>query len=196
MIEVGVYKHPDKKYFVIQPRVLLKTETIERTFLGGPQNGAAFPEQVNNHSAEKWRQQYLVYWSSLLKDLQLDDPDQPMANAVAGGGITFSLPPSGGVAWLTVYFSKADKEVGCFVRLINKPLGHELYEQLLAMKEGIETELPFKVTWNDDRKVKRKMDIAGEWPPLNTPDVDTFFKETINAFINAFKPRLEQLTGN
>jgi hypothetical protein len=196
MIEVGVYKHPEQKYYVIQPRILLKTKTIERTYLGGAQDEPGITKPVPNNKVEEWRQQYLSYWNALLKELQLDDPDQPIANAVASGGITFSLPPSGGVAWLTVYFSKADKEVGCFVRLINKPLGHDLYEQLQAMKEDIETELPFKVNWYDDRKVKRKMDITEEWPPLNRPEVDVFFKETINAFINAFKPRLEQLTGN
>jgi uncharacterized protein YjfI (DUF2170 family) len=194
LVEVGVYKHPEEDYYVIQPRILLKTKTIERVYLREALEEAEIAKPASSNEVEEWRLQYLSYWSTLLKDLQLDDPDQPIANAVAAGGITFSLPPSGGVAWLTVYFSKADKEVGCFVRLVNKPIGHELYEGLQQMKDAIEGELPFSVTWDEDRKVKRKLAVEGNWPPLNNKQVDSFFKETINAFINAFKPRLEQLT--
>jgi hypothetical protein len=120
-----------------------------------------------------------------------------MANPVALGNITFPLPPSGGVAWITCYFSKQLNEVGCFIRLIDKPIGHDLYQSLSAEKESIEADIPFQIKWdNEKRMIIRCIQVTSEWPPVENTKVDQFFTETINGLINTFRPRLERLSGN
>jgi len=150
LLEVAVYKHTQKDFYIIQPRTLAKTQQINRDI------EYSFPHDVTtvttvttdpNSNKEEWRQQYKDYWTRFLANLTLDDPEQPIANPVSIGNITFSLPPSGAVAWITVYFSKQLKEIGCFLRIIDKPMGHELFQSLLGDKESIEADLPFPVYW-------------------------------------------------
>ena len=196
MVEVAVYKHAQKELFVIQPRTLAKTQQLKRDIdYSLPQEGITVTSGTTDK--EEWRQKYKDYWTRFLSTLTLDDPEQPMANPVAAGNITFSLPPSGAVAWITTFFYKQAKEVGCFLRLIDKPAGHDLYQSLLEDIGSIEADLPFKVKWDDERRmVIRCMQVTGEWPPVNEKSVDEFLAETINGLINSFRPRLERLSGN
>lgn len=197
LIEVAVFKHTEKDLFVIQPRTLAKTQQINRDIDYSYQQGVTEEILEPNKGTEDWRQQYKDYWTKFLNSLTLDDPEQPMANPVALGNLTFSLPPSGAVAWITTYFSKQHKEAGCFIRLINKPTGRELYQFLKEEKESIDADLPFPVEWDDNRRtIIRCMQVSGEWPPLNDEGVDIYLAETINGFVNTFRPRLERLSGN
>jgi hypothetical protein len=193
LIEVAVYKHTKKDYFMVQPRTLTKTQLVERTI----ESGSAIINQESEKDVEPWRQQYKEYWTGFLKTLTLDDPDQPVANPVAMGNLTFSLPPSGGVAWITTYFYKQNRNVGCYVRLINNPVGRDLYQSLLQEKEDIEADLSFPVEWNNNnRTIERWMHVESDWPPFDDDNVSKFFAETINALVNTFRPRLERLSGN
>lgn len=193
LIEVAVYKQTQKDYFIIQPRTLTKTQLVERAI----ESRATMIDQESEKDVEPWRQQYKEYWTGFLESLILDDPDQPIANPVAMGNLTFSLPPSGAVSWITTYFYKQNKNVGCYVRLINKPVGRELYQALLEEKEDIEADLPFPVEWNDNqRTIERWMSVKSDWPPFDDENVTNFFSETINALVNTFRHRLERLPGN
>lgn len=197
LIEVAVYKHVAKEFFIIQPRTLAKTQQINRPLemMVGYDSSDSIEESENN--LEPWRQQYKEYWTKFLDILKLDDPDQPIANPVAIGNLTFPLPPSGGVAWITTYFYKQHKSVGCYIRLINTPAGRNLYQALLEESEDIEEDLPFPVEWDDNRRtIERYMQVQSEWPPFDDENVTKFLSETINAFVNTFRPRLKRLSGD
>jgi hypothetical protein len=197
MIETAVYKHKTKDLFVIQPRTLIKTQVIERQI--DYANGIFAPsiEEKLGNQTDLWRQQYLEFWTKFIDSLTLDDPDQPLANPVPAGNITFSLPPSGAVAWITTFFYKAAKEVGCYIRLVNKPIGRELYQGLVDEKEEIEKDLPFKVLWDEEKRlIQRTRKIKSEWPPFDDESIVPFLSETVNGMVNAFRPRLERLSGN
>lgn len=193
LIEVAVYKHPESGFFFVQPRTLVKTQQIRREVDYGL---ARIPTDDPNGDKEEWRLKYKEYWTRFLVKLVLDDPEQPRPQPTALGNIFFPLPPSGGVAWVNVYFSKQHREVGCFLRICDKPVGQELFQSLNDDREGIEKDLPFDVEWDSGRRiVMRTKKITGEWPPLHDPRVDIFFVETINGLINTFRPRLKGLSG-
>lgn len=197
MIETAVYKHQKKNLFVIQPRTLIKTQVIERKI--EETNGISPPsiDEKAGNQTEPWRQQYFEFWTKFIDSLTLDDPDQPLPNPVSAGNITFSLPPSGAVAWITTFFYKLSKEVGCYIRLVNKPNGRELYQALVDEKEEIEKDLPFTVSWDDERRIiQRTRKVKTEWPPFNDESIVPFLNETINGMVNTFRPRLERLSGN
>ncbi|GAB6194366.1 PDDEXK family nuclease [Desulfocastanea catecholica] len=197
MIEVAVYKHTLEDMFVIQPRTLLKTQQLNRDIEYSLPHEITTVTSQTSSEKEEWRQKYKEYWTRFLSTLTLDDPEQPMANVTATGNLTFSLPPSGATAWITTFFYKQLKEVGCFVRLKNDPLGRELYQSLLEEKNSIEADLPFPVKWDEERRmIIRCMQVTGDWPPVNDKRVDEYLAETINGFTNTFRPRLERLSGN
>jgi len=163
LIETAVYKHTQKEYFIIQPRTLLKTQTIDRSvdYTYNSENPEGTADSDNNGTG--WRQEYREFWRRFLNKLSLDDPDQPIANPVSLGNLTFSLPPSGATAWITTFFYKRNKEVGCYVRLIKKPLGRELYQALAEDVDDIEADLPFPVDWDEERQmIHRSMNVEGE----------------------------------
>lgn len=191
MIETAVYKHRTKDLLVIQPRTLVRTQVLERAVKDKPD----FPTQEENVThQEAFRQQYFEFWKSFLDSLTLDDPDQPFANPARTGNITFPLPPSGSVAWITVFFYQANKEFGCYIRLNNKPSGKALYHALVEKRHDIERDLPFEVEWDDEKRIiQRTRTVNSEWPPLQDETVVAFFQETVNAMVNTFRPALENL---
>jgi len=106
------------------------------------------------------------------------------------------MPPSGSIAWVTTFFSKQEKEVGCFLRLRDEPTGRELYQSLLEEKDNIDADLDFPVKWDDTRRmIIRCRKVTGEWPPVNDKEVDSYLTETINGLVNVFRPRLARLSG-
>ena len=192
LLEVGVYRHPESDLKVIQPRVLAKTETIEKTY-----NASAQPiehaDELEESVTADWRIHYQRYWEHLLSQLQLDDPSQPIAKPTKLGNIYFILPPGNGNSWLTAYFSKSDKEIGCMARFSDTPQGRELFEALCEDKDNILEELPDGTKWKDLKVIFSKpVGAQDEWPPQGT-EIDTFFHTTINTFINVFRPRLDRL---
>lgn len=199
MIEVGVYRFPGLERYFIQPRVLAKTQTLERVVANEQLDLAethSRPAADSPSSREQWQLEYLAFWEKFLNAINLDDPEQPIPKPVAVGNISFALPPSGGTAWITVFFSKSTKETGCFLRLTNSEQGNELYEELQGMREEIDQELPFDAVWDHDRKVKRIMRVSGNWPPFDRPEITKYLETTLNSLVNAFRPRLKQLSGN
>jgi hypothetical protein len=196
MIEVAVYKHIKKDLFVVQPRLLAKTQQLNRDIAYSLPPDSESTVIDPGADKEEWRKVYKDYWTRLIESLVLDDPEQPMAKPTALGNIFFSMPPSGSIAWVTTFFSKQEKEVGCFLRLRDEPAGRELYQALLEEKDSITVDLPFAVLWDDTRRmVIRCRKVTGDWPPVNDKEVDAYLSETINGFVNVFRPRLARLAG-
>lgn len=200
MIETAVYQTKNKSLTFIQPRTLFKTKEIQRTVYVNDVSDTLPADNIasidkSQHTQNPLLEQYRLFWSDLVSDLQLDDPDQPMANPVAKGNIFFALPPSFATAWITLYFSKASSEVGCFARLARNEDGVFLYEGLKDDAEAIESEIPFKIRWdNTGHRIITTKSIKTDWPPVNDSEVKDFFQKAVNSFVNAFRPRLEKLS--
>jgi hypothetical protein len=110
---------------------------------------------------------------------------------------TFSFPPPAPLLGFIIFFYKSNKEYGCYIRLVNKPNGRELYQALVDEKEEIEKDLPFTVSWDDERRIiQRTRNVKTEWPPFNDESIVPFLRETVNGMVNTFRPRLERLSGN
>jgi len=196
LLEVAVYKHTQKDFYIIQPRTLAKTQQINRDIEYSLPPDSESSVIDSGMDKEEWRKIYKDYWIRFIESLVLDDPEQPMAKPTALGNIFFPLPPSGSIAWVTTFFSKQEREVGCFLRLRNEPAGRELYQALAEEKDRIEVDLPFPVLWDVNRRmVIRCRKVTGEWPPVNDKEVDAYLAETINGFVNVFRPRLARLAG-
>nr|WP_228257330.1 DUF4268 domain-containing protein [Marinobacter sp. NP-4(2019)] len=198
MIETAVYQTAKKDLTFIQPRTLFKTKEIQRTvyvtdFADAPpvnqESDAATPNPLNT--------QYEEFWKRFLAELRLDDPEQPIANPVAKGNIAFPMPPGSGTAWITLYFYKASSEIGCFLRIRGSDNGEFLYDGLKDDAEAIRSEIPLPIEWDEkNRRIITSKRIEGPWPPVDSPEVTAYFAEAVNAFVNAFKPRLERLSEN
>ncbi|MBK1853014.1 DUF4268 domain-containing protein [Marinobacter sp. 1-4A] len=193
VIETAVYQTEDKDLTFVQPRTLFKTKEIPRTVFIADFGEQPVPSIGTSNTRNPLNDQYEIFWRRFLSELRLDDPEQPIANPVPKGNVTFPMPPGGGTAWITLYFFKASSEIGCFLRIRKSEDTNWLYQTLKDEAEAIKDELPFSFQWDDDnQKIKASKRIKAEWPPVNLPEVETFFTQHINAFVNVFKPRLER----
>ena len=80
------------------------------------------------------------------------------------------------------------------LRFEDSPEENELFSALSEEKESIQHELPDGTLWKE-RKVVATMKIPKDvdWPPFNS-EVDHFFAETTNSFVNAIRHRMESLS--
>jgi hypothetical protein len=197
VIETAVYQTDKQDLTFIQPRTLFQTKEIQRTvyITDFGESPSAEDDQSSSHPSPLMTQ-YHQFWKEFINELRLDDPDQPMANPLAKGNVFFTMPPSSTTAWITLYFYKAKSEIGCFLRLASSEEGQSLYEGLKEDAEAINSELPMTVEWDDKNcRIITHRRIEGDWPPVSDPGVKAFYSETLNAFVNAFRPRLERLSA-
>lgn len=195
MIEAAVYQTKDKDLTFIQPRTLFQTREIQRTVYVSDFAETPSKEQLPKEEQNPIFEQYEIFWKDFVKDLRLDDPEQPIGNPIARGNMYFILPPGSSTTWITLYFHKNSSTIGCFFRAANTGEGAALYQALRDEAEEIEKEIPYPIQWEDQqRKIQTSKRINEEWPPVNTPEVKAYFSDVVNAFINALRPRLERLS--
>ena len=204
MVEMAIYQRDGGDLFV-QPRVLAKTEIIERSIFEIRDERITVDSEVDSgdefteeDESQKW---YREFWTELLDRLSLDDPQQPIANVTRSGNIYFSMPPSGGQVWLSAFFVQAKGMVGVYLRFSSGELGDRLYESLIEEREVIEEELGIPVEWRDasvsklcNLTARRTFGKGGAKNPENREEILEFLCDTINRFVNAFRPRLKRLS--
>lgn len=210
LVELAIYQ-AENKQIIVQPRVLVKTAIIQRTVVS-VKNGKIDLEDsdsgFNEELEEKGEQilkdheiYYTQFWPEFIDQLQLDDKSQPMPSVL--GKVTkfsstfFHMPPNGHVSWLTVYFDKKASEVGvflCFRR--GNDIMENAYKQLKLDREEITQDLGLDVEWDSiDGKntvtIKRNFDEL--FAESNREEIKRFFSDSVNRFVNTFRPRLQKI---
>ena len=200
LVELGIYRTPDKG-MLLQPRVLAKTVVFKRTVISLKDGQLEIEEDSEDkeetHEVTKTQQFYLDFWPELLQELKLDDTSQPMPKSSGKqGNVFFPMPPSPGQAWLTVYFYKQKEEVGVFLTFIRGPLADSVYEKLLSDQEAINKELGIDVVWTSENG-KHSITFKNHYSDIraleNRTAIKEFLKDSINRFVNVFRPRLERI---
>lgn len=193
LVEAQLFELEDGRR-IMQPRVLARTVIVNRTIvdLGHPDitivqdEPESQPEPPND---ERWMRDY---WADLLSRLKLDDAAQPPANLTARNRIFFTLPGKG--HWLTCYLSVRQGAIGVYLGgWKNAPLVLEIRERLEADREAINTEIGVPLTWSRDNG-KVKIEAVKHYPNPQDSNVReeqlAWFQTTINAFVNALRPRI------
>lgn len=183
---------------LVHPQVQARTVEIQRVVVQLPREAQITEESEEvgtDAKLEKRRQFYRGFWSELLSELQLDDTSQPYANPTQSENVFFLLPPSGQIEWISVFFAQKTDTVGVYLRF-SQSLGSELYERLVSEKDGIEDEIGLELTWKVRSETSQNISCVKHfpdvWSPTNREQIKKFFSETVNAFVNTFRPRLER----
>ncbi|MDQ8190226.1 DUF4268 domain-containing protein [Roseibacillus persicicus] len=201
LVELAFYGSEEAGIFV-QPRVLAHTEIIQRQVVVMKDGGftleedlADQEEEVEISDAAGW---YLEFWKELLNKLELDDPEQPLANTTKKGNIFFAMPPSMSKSWVSAFFVQGESRVGVYLTFSSGSLADRLWEGLLAEQEEIDKEIGLPLVWNINRQGKYGITTSKVYDDLRDPkhrgDIQTFVRDAINRFVNTFRPRLSRLT--
>ena len=199
LVEMALYDAPEIGRFV-QPRVLARTEVIDRIVVQLSPGVELVEDQVAESAAEPElsddQQFYTAFWAEFLEELRLDDPGQPLANVNKTANAYFSLPPSGGTAWVSAFFSKYRERVGVYITWTKGPFADAVFKQLEADKKAINKELGLPVEWSaKDGKymIVIRQNFDDVWADSNRQAIKEFFANTVNSFVNTFRGRMKHL---
>ena len=208
LVEVGVFD-VDGIGRLVQPRILAKTLVVKRTVVVADKGVTVREEETRESeggepvdpAALAQRREleafYLKFWTDFIGKLHLDDSSQPFAKPNTGTNIYFSMPPSGGTAWVSAYFAQSKSRVGVYLTFTrNTQFAPVAWKALKAEAKQIEEELGVPVDWLTDEDGKFMVACRMSYEKLDGRGLDEirkFFADRINRFVNVFRPRLERL---
>jgi len=200
LVELPVYKLSDGRRLV-QPRVLAKTAIIKRIVVADKGDGLssleAAAEDEGAGEPSELENFYRKFWAELRDELVLDDASQPMANVTGKGNFFFSMPPPA-QSWLTAYFVQRTNEVGVFLTFSRGAFGDRAYDILLEDREQVEKEIGISIEWKSDGSKHRILNYR-TFPDVRAEQhregIKSYLKDTINRFVNVFRPRLARIVS-
>ena len=199
LVEVAAYRLPDGQR-LLQPRVLAKTEILQRTVLVGPNGPVTFEQAAQAEDASapntSQREWFMDFWREFLAVLKLDDKVLIPTEPAKSTNQYFPMPPGGGMAWISAYIAQSSKRGGVYLTFAKSyDRGSETYEMLESDRDAIEREVGARLRWErgDDRVFIGAPHV--HFADLNsTADrqrVTTYLADMTQRMIRVFKPRLE-----
>lgn len=203
LVEVAAYRLPDGST-LLQPRILAKTETLQRTVLMGPAGPVAFQEaalaeDVPEDRNQAHREWFTSFWADFLAALELDDPTLMPAEPARSTNQFFAMPPGGSKAWISAFIAQSTGRAGVYLTFAKAyERRDEMVEMLLSERDVIERELGAELV------VSRQ----GDKTYLGAPNIEigdlnagadrqrviAHLAEMTRRMVRAMKPRLEAAT--
>lgn len=190
---------------VVVPSLALRTEVVTHTVLvnerGSPLPIVDVGEAAADVEAREQPQQIgkrkaiRAFWDDVVARVRFDHPDQPAPRHGGTNWIRLAMPPPDG---LTAYRTK--DTAGVFLTIKGEGASRR-FETLLAEKPILEQETGLSLTMTQDEDDSSKYTIAAQ-SPFDTNDERTFEGQkqwlfrAMNAFVNAFRPRLAQMSND
>lgn len=204
LVEVALYGLEDGG-LIFQPRTIIKTQTIERTvvLVRDPTKAevtlldeiadsepAGVSTNDGNQLGESLKQaEYRAWWTPVL-NMQFDDPDQEPPKLYWPNNVRAPLPfPK---TWITAYRSGGDGgSIGVFTAGSGQS-SSEMISKLAEQRDEVLAELPAG-------SVLKKTSNGGFTFHINKSatefqdedDKRSWICETLNAYVNALRPRLK-----
>lgn len=210
LVEVALYGFDDGS-LAIQPRVVTRTQLIERTVVvvqpGQPgvpavleevdeevsaSEGSSEPIGRNDLGESMKAAEYRAWWTPIL-NAEFDDPDQEPPKLYFPNRVRAALPwPK---TWVAAYrYGGAPGEAGVYLNG-NDPGYPELISLLRSAHESIVAELPpgtrFKKFKSNDNFSFMTIRKASEF--RNDEEMRAWIRSTMNGYMNVFRPKLKAL---
>lgn len=197
LVEVGLFQDPEYGLIVF-PNVVTRTVELKRVIVQIPEDAKLVePAEVSREIQLTESQEfYMSFWSEFLSELELDDTSQPLANKTKSQNVYFTMPPSGQISWVSAYFSGSSGDVGVYIRF-SQSLGEKIYRNLEIVRDEIDKDLGLQAKWetrsNGIHSVSHRIPISDVFDDKNRDQIKTYFAETVNQFVNAFRHRIERI---
>lgn len=203
LVEVAAFKLPNNE-MLLQPRILAKTEILQRTVLVGSPVGVALEEIAEaedvkvDEKTNTQREWFQDFWSGYLSSLKFDDLDQPIPVALPKStNIYFPMPlKKANQSWISAYIAQSALVGGVYLSFSKAcDKAQEYYERLLAEREHIEKAIGTPLSWeNNGQKIFISVPHV-TFSDLNNVSerkkVQGYLADMSNRMVNAFRHRLE-----
>jgi hypothetical protein len=194
LVEVALYTG-NGLGVLVQPRVIARTVVLQRIVIELPEGASLAGEQRREgDDLTDERRFYKQFWTDFLADLRLDDASQPIPDPTSITNLYFAMPPSGGVSWVSAFFSKSKSMIGVYLRFAKGSFSDLAYRRLSEDRQSIDREIGIELEWDDARQTlvayKRIKDV---FDPASRAEISEFLADAVNRFVNVFRPRLERI---
>ena len=189
LIEVALFGRQDGS-ILVQPRVIAKTQIIERTIFTTDNNqDAAQPIPVEEKISSNTNTNTREWWNPVL-DQPFDDPDQSEPRYYHPNHIRAQLEWPG--TWITAYrLTNPKPRIGVFVSGRVDPR-MQLREALSPYRERILHALPSGSRF-DDQGLPAISQPTSEFS--NDDEQRNWIMQTLNAFVNVLRPEIAMALG-
>jgi hypothetical protein len=199
LIEVAAFRLADGG-LLLQPRVLAKTEVLQRTVFVVGEGPVALQQAAQAEDSDSTvtgqRAWFQSFWAEFLKKLHLEDPSLLPSEPAKSTNQFFSVPPYGGHAWISAYIAQSTGRAGVYLTFAKAyKHGQQTYEMLEADREAIEREAGMRLRWeHSEDRVFLGVPVV-TFKDLNDPaeraSVTTYLAEKTEVMLKVLRPRLE-----
>jgi hypothetical protein len=201
LVELGVYSINEEER-LIKPRLLAKTTIFKRTVIEfeerRPEINETSGESDTSGDLNEDQKFYLNFWKKLFAQLDFDDPSQSLPRtAPKSQNFYLPMPPSQSQAWVTVFMAGSTNEVGVFLTFTRGELANHVYQTLIEEKDVIVKDIGIPLSWESDgekHKIISRLSITEIRAEQNEDKLLTYYSDTINRFVNTFRPRLQRIS--
>lgn len=204
LVEVAAFQLPSGDV-LLQPRILAKTEILQRTVLVGINGSVTLDvladsedvvvdEKINNQ--KQWFQDF---WAGYMSILKLDDLDQPIPTALPKSTNIFFLMPlrSVNASWISAYIAQSSSSGGVYLTFSKSyEKAEEYYERLISDKVDIEKTVDTQLNWEINGQKIYISSPKVSYSDLNNlverDRVQQYLADMTNRMINAFRHRLAE----
>lgn len=196
LVEVALYEFGDQG-LVVQPRVVARTETLERTFVHVQAGDSGVLRDITDEGDAEGRGESnsvadeRAWWEPLTR-ISFDDPEQETPSYRVRNHIRVPLPYPG--IWLTAFRSMGEGVCGVFLTGRKAELPQVL-DQLNVEREQILAELPGgsgeRSQLDPDRPGFASYARLGDF--TSDDECRAWLAQQLNHFVNAFRPRLKAM---
>jgi hypothetical protein len=200
MIELNIYAGKGIGQLII-PHTIVKTTEISKMTINIHEGLKLIIDDdydnspdVNSKEVSSEKEFYINFWDEFVKELNFDDPGQPLPNPGKAQNI-YVYPGSSKKAWISAYFMKSSKRAGVYFRTANDNEGKTILNYLDSFTEDIREELGEEVIWNweDNGGIAVRFNCENIFDPSYRDDLKEFFQIWLNKFVNVFRPRLRKM---
>lgn len=204
LIEMPIYRTLQKNIIVF-PRVGLKTTEIQKISIELPEGLRLTQDNIQIEETEerevseevkKRREFFTSFWTHFIKQLEFDDPSQPIPNPTKTQNL-YIYPGADKSTWISAYFSQSTGRIGVYYRFASNSNGQQIKQDLSLYVDEIRKELGDKINWSWDDGINSAfgivLPISNVYAKTNKEKVITFFNEWTNKFVNTIRPRLKQI---
>lgn len=203
LVEIAAFKLPNNE-ILLQPRILAKTEILQRTILVGSAGVVELEDVAKAEDVEiddrvdVQRQWFQEFWTGYKSILMLDDLDQPIPYALPkSANIYFPMPlKKSNESWISAYIAQSSVNGGVYLTFSKScERAQEYYERLLADRVDIEKITGTALNWeNNGQKIYISVPHVTYTDLNNITDrisVQNYLADMTNRMVNAFRHRLE-----
>lgn len=207
LVEVAAYRLSAGE-ILLQPRVIARTEIIERHLLlmGGEPvelaEAATTEELPEPESLAAQRARYSRFWSEFLAKMASIDAVYRGVKPARSTNQYFAMPPTATASWVSAFVSKTRGEAGVYYTTSkNLPEAEQIFELLVEQITELSEEIgcQLKVETNGNGDGKRRMLFCESLPyvesTLDAPDADwlaSLAQRTVRT-IQALTPRINSV---